>query len=51
MRHTFATLAIKRGVPLPVVQRLLGHHDIKTTQIYTHLISDDIKEMYRRAFG
>ncbi|MEM3947474.1 MAG: tyrosine-type recombinase/integrase, partial [Metallosphaera sp.] len=50
LRHTFATNAIKKGAPLPVVQRLLGHKDIKTTQIYTHLMTDDLKRVYRDVF-
>jgi integrase/recombinase XerD len=51
LRHSFATNAIRRGVPLPAVQRILGHKDIKTTQIYTHLILDDLEKAYREAFG
>jgi integrase/recombinase XerD len=51
LRHTFATEALRRGVPLPVVQRLLGHRDIKVTQIYLHLVTDDVREAYQRAFG
>ncbi len=51
LRHTFATTAIKKGIPLPVVQKLLGHHDIKTTQIYTHLVEGDLQEVYKKAFG
>jgi len=51
LRHSFATNAIRKGVPLPAVQRILGHKDIKTTQIYTHLILDDLEKAYREAFG
>ncbi|QKQ99285.1 tyrosine-type recombinase/integrase [Metallosphaera tengchongensis] len=50
LRHTFATKAIKKGLPLPVVQRLLGHKDIKTTQIYTHLVTEDLEKAYKTAF-
>ena len=51
LRHTFATRAIRKGMPLPVVQKLLGHKDIRTTQIYTHLITEDLQEIYRKIFG
>ncbi len=36
-RHTFATIALNSGMPLEVVQKLLGHTQIRTTQIYTKL--------------
>jgi integrase/recombinase XerD len=51
LRHTFATEALRRGVSLPAVQRLLGHKDIKTTQIYLHLVLDDLRAQYIAAFG
>ncbi|BFH74415.1 tyrosine-type recombinase/integrase [Sulfurisphaera javensis] len=51
LRHTFATQAIRKGMPLPVVQKLLGHKDIRTTQIYTHLITEDLQEVYKKVFG
>jgi site-specific recombinase XerD len=41
-RHTFASWLVQRGVSIYVVSRLLGHSDIKTTQIYAHLRSDDL---------
>lgn len=50
LRHTFATVAIKRGMPLPAVQRLLGHKDIRTTQIYLHLVSEDLRKAYEAYF-
>jgi len=37
LRHTFASHLIMKGVDLPTVQKLLGHADIKTTMIYSHL--------------
>lgn len=49
-RHTFATDSLKRGISLPALQLLLGHKDIKTTQIYLHLAVEDIKNMYFKVF-
>lgn len=37
-RHTFATISLQKGVPLEVVSKLLGHSELKTTQIYTHIV-------------
>jgi len=41
-RHTFATRALNRGIPIEVVQKLLGHTDIKTTQIYAKMLTSTI---------
>jgi len=45
-RHTFATIALNNGIPIEVVQKLLSHTDIKTTQIYAKLLTETVfKEM------
>ena len=41
IRHTFATLAYKNGVPIRTLQEILGHSSVETTEIYTHVDSED----------
>jgi site-specific recombinase XerD len=47
-RRTSATIALRRGMPIEMVSKMLGHEQISTTQIYLDLSDDDLEAAHRK---
>lgn len=48
LRHTFATSSYERGMELPIIQQLLGHNDINTTEIYVEISQSTVRHAYEK---
>lgn len=48
LRHTFATAMLRNGADIRTIQTLLGHASVATTQVYTHLTQEQVRDVYRQ---
>ena len=51
LRHTFATHMLNSGCDIRVVQELLGHENLTTTEVYTHITSEELRNTYLKYHG
>lgn len=51
LRHTYATILIKKGLQVTYLQKILGHSNLTTTQIYVNLVDDDIQKAFNKVIG